>query len=32
MEGVPKEIVERQLELFPLVDPDYARGVREALG
>jgi catalase len=32
MEGVPNEIVERQLELFRRVDPDYARGVREALG
>ncbi len=32
MAGVPKEIVERQLELFDAADPDYGAGVRRALG
>ncbi len=32
MDGVPKEIVERQLALFEKVHPDYAAGVRSALG
>lgn len=31
MEGVPEEIVERQLALFDKVHPDYAAGVRQAL-
>ncbi|MCW5981503.1 MAG: catalase [Bryobacteraceae bacterium] len=31
MQGVPEEIVERQLGLFQSVDPAYAAGVREAL-
>ena len=32
MQGVPAEIVERQLELFRKVDPAYAAGVAAALG
>lgn len=32
MGGVPKEIVERQLAHFEKVHPDYAEGVRRALG
>jgi catalase len=31
MQGVPKEIVERQLALFDRVDPAYGAGVRAAL-
>jgi catalase len=31
MGGVPEEIIERQLNLFEQVHPDYAVGVREAL-
>ena len=31
MEGVPQNIIERQLKLFEKVHPDYASGVREAL-
>lgn len=31
MEGVPQEIIDRQLKHFELVDPAYAAGVREAL-
>jgi catalase len=31
MEGVPKEIVERQLALFDKVHPEYGQGVRKAL-
>jgi len=31
MQGVPKEIVERQLKLFDKVDPAYGKGVCEAL-
>ena len=31
MQGVPSEIVERQLALFEKVDSKYAKGVREAL-
>ncbi|WP_028469634.1 catalase [Neptunomonas japonica] len=31
MQGVPKEIVERQLALFEQVHSDYEKGVREAL-
>lgn len=31
MQGVPENIVERQLKHFELVDPAYADGVREAL-
>lgn len=31
MQGVPAEIVERQLALFDQVHPDYGKGVREAL-
>lgn len=32
MEGVPEEIVQRQLSLFEKVSPDYAEGVKKALG
>jgi catalase len=32
MQGVPADIVERQLGHFALVHPDYAAGVRRALG
>jgi catalase len=32
MQGVPQEIVERQLALFTKVDPAYGAGVRAALG
>jgi catalase len=32
MEGVPDEIVNRQIELFNKVSPDYAKGVKKALG
>lgn len=32
MDGVPDEIVERQLALFDKVDPAYGAGVRKALG
>ena len=31
MQGVPVEIVERQLALFDQVHPDYGSGVRQAL-
>jgi len=31
MQGVPDEIVERQLGHFEKVHPDYAAGVRKAL-
>jgi len=31
MQGVPQEIVERQLALYELVSPAYAKGVRKAL-
>jgi catalase len=32
MEGVPKEIIERQLSHFEKADPAYAAGVKKALG
>jgi len=32
MQGVPEEIIERQLENFRKADPAYAQGVRQALG
>ncbi len=32
MEGVPKEIIDRQLKHFEKADPDYAKGVKKALG
>jgi catalase len=32
MKGVPDEIVNRQIELFNKVSPDYAKGVKKALG
>jgi len=32
MDGVPKDIIERQLALFEKVDPDYAAGVSKAVG
>lgn len=32
MDGVPDEIIERQLEHFAKADPAYAKGVKEALG
>ncbi len=32
MEGVPKEIIERQLKHFEKTDPAYAKGVKKALG
>ncbi len=32
MQGVPKEIIERQLGHFEKIDPAYAAGVRAALG
>jgi catalase len=31
MQGVPEEIIERQLKLFDQVHPDYGVGVRWAL-
>ncbi|WP_298868551.1 catalase [uncultured Gimesia sp.] len=31
MQGVPENIVDRQLKHFELIDPDYASGVRAAL-
>jgi catalase len=31
MEGVPQEVVERQLAHFAKADPAYAKGVRKAL-
>ena len=31
MQGVPKDIIERQLKHFNKVDPDYGKGVRDAL-
>ncbi|WP_339733489.1 catalase [uncultured Gimesia sp.] len=31
MQGVPQEIIDRQLKHFELADPAYAKGVREAL-
>jgi catalase len=31
MQGVPREIVERQLAHFAAADPRYAQGVKEAL-
>jgi len=31
MEGVPKEIIDRQLVHFDKADPKYGKGVREAL-
>ena len=31
MQGVPEHIIERQLELFARVDPEYADGVRAAI-
>ena len=31
MNGVPREIIERQLEHFQMADPAYAKGVRAAL-
>ena len=32
MEGVPDEIIDRQLAHFEKADPEYAAGVRRALG
>ncbi|MFA6788505.1 MAG: catalase [Arcobacteraceae bacterium] len=32
MEGVPRNIVDRQIALFEQVHPDYAKGVKKALG
>lgn len=32
MEGVPREIIDRQIALFDHVDPAYGAGVRHALG
>lgn len=32
MQGVPKEIIERQLKHFDAADPEYGAGVRKALG
>jgi len=32
MDGVPDEIIRRQLALFEKVDPDYASGVSKAMG
>lgn len=32
MAGVPRDIVDRQIALFEKVHPDYANGVKEALG
>ncbi|MFO8235397.1 MAG: catalase [Bacteroidales bacterium] len=32
MEGVPEEIIEKQLKLFDAADPEYGKGVRKALG
>jgi len=31
MQGVPKNIIERQLKLFDKVDPAYGKGIRDAL-
>jgi catalase len=31
MQGVPKDIIERQLGHFEKIHPDYAQGVRSAL-
>jgi len=31
MEGVPQEIIDRQLAHFEKADPAYAKGVRKAL-
>ena len=31
MQGVPLEIIERQLALFDAADPEYGNGVRKAL-
>jgi catalase len=31
MEGVPKNIIERQLSHFDKADPEYGEGVRQAL-
>jgi catalase len=31
MQGVPKEIIERQLKHFAKADPAYAEGIRAAL-
>ena len=31
MQGVPEQIIERQLALFAQVEPEYAKGVRAAL-
>jgi len=31
MQGVPKNIIERQLKLFDKVDPAYGKGVRDAI-
>ena len=31
MQGVPREIIERQLKHFEKADPAYAKGVRAAL-
>ncbi len=32
MAGVPRDIVDRQIALFEKVHPDYAAGVKKALG
>ena len=32
MQGVSREIIERQLKLFDQADPEYGNGVRKALG
>ena len=32
MDGVPRRIIEKQLEHFAKADPAYAAGVRDALG
>ncbi len=32
MAGVPRDIVDRQIALFEKVHPDYANGVKKALG
>ncbi|MBE0495732.1 MAG: catalase, partial [Campylobacterales bacterium] len=32
MDGVPPEIIARQISLFERVSPEYAKGVQEALG
>jgi catalase len=31
MQGVPREIIQRQLSHFEKADPSYAEGVRKAL-